>query len=104
MSSRHLEALPLGLLVFFAYVLGVRQTLLTFSLLPWGPKWLLEDRQITHLICVRLRHLLYDFCRCFGLSYKKNNWKEAQNSGGRLTTHMIRKQSFVWQMCVYLEN
>ena len=28
---------------------------------------LLDDRQITHLICVRLRHLLYDFSRgCFG--------------------------------------
>ena len=27
----------------------------------------LDDRQITHLICVRLRHLLYDFLRgCFG--------------------------------------
>ena len=28
---------------------------------------LLDDRQITHLICVRLRHLLYDSFRgCFG--------------------------------------
>ena len=27
----------------------------------------LDDRQITHLICVRLRHVLYDFFRgCFG--------------------------------------
>ena len=27
----------------------------------------LVDRQITHLICVRLRHLLYDFfMACFG--------------------------------------
>ena len=23
--------------------------------------WMLDERQITHLICVRLRHLLYDF-------------------------------------------
>ena len=23
--------------------------------------WQLEDRQITHLICVRLKHVLYDF-------------------------------------------
>ena len=29
-----------------------------------------DDRQITHLICVRLRHLLYDFFRgCFGPLY-----------------------------------
>ena len=29
----------------------------------------LDDRQMTHLICVRLRHLLYDFFReCFGPS------------------------------------
>ena len=29
-----------------------------FSLLFLGK---LDDRQITHLICVRLKHLLYDF-------------------------------------------
>ena len=39
----------------------------------------LDDRQITHLICVRLKHLLYDFSRgCFGPSKKENNRKEAQ--------------------------
>ena len=28
---------------------------------------MIDDRQITHLICVRLKHLLYDFFRgCFG--------------------------------------
>ena len=27
------------------------------------PRSLLDDRQFTHLICVRLRHLLYDFFR-----------------------------------------
>ena len=32
----------------------------------------LDDRQITHLICVRLKHLLYDFSRgCYGPLYKK---------------------------------
>ena len=41
----------------------------------------LDDRQITHLICVRLNHLLYDFLRgVLGLLYKKNNRKEAQNT------------------------
>ena len=32
----------------------------------------IDDSQITRLICVRLRHLLYDFFRvCFGLCDKK---------------------------------
>ena len=32
-----------------------------------GESNVLDDRQITHLICVRLRHLLYDFFRgCLG--------------------------------------
>ena len=40
-----------------------------------------DDRQTTHLICVRLEHLLYDFLRgCFGPLFKKNNRKEAQNT------------------------
>ena len=26
----------------------------------WGGQFFLGDRQITHLICVRLKHLLYD--------------------------------------------
>ena len=38
----------------------------------------IDDRQITHLICVRLKHLLYDFFRgCFGPSIK-----EKQQEGG----------------------
>ena len=38
----------------------------------------LDDCQITHLICVRLRHLLYDFFRAaLGSLYKKTNRKEA---------------------------
>ena len=48
-----------------------------------GTQWPegLDDRQITHLICVRLRHLLYDSFRgVLGLSYKKNNRKEAQST------------------------
>ena len=41
----------------------------------------LDDRQITHPICVRLKHLLYDFFRgVLGLLHKKNNRKEAQNT------------------------
>ena len=33
--------------------------------------WGLDDRQITYLICVRLRHLLYDIFRgCLGPFYK----------------------------------
>ena len=34
-----------------------------------------DDRHITHLICVHLRHLLYDFFRaCFGpFLWEKNN-------------------------------
>ena len=42
----------------------------------------LDDRQITHLICVRLRHLLYDFFWgvLWAFLYKKNNRKEAQNT------------------------
>ena len=41
----------------------------------------IDDRQITHLICVRLKHLLYDFLRgILGLLHKKNNRKEAQNT------------------------
>ena len=42
-----------------------------------------NDRQITHLICVRLKHLLYDFfSRCFGplKQKKKQKRKEAQNT------------------------
>ena len=32
-----------------------------------GPLVLLDDRQITHLICARLKYDLYDFFRgCFG--------------------------------------
>ena len=35
-------------------------------------KKLLDDRQITHLICVRLKHLLYDFLEgVLGLLYRK---------------------------------
>ena len=34
---------------------------------PQPRKAYIDDRQITHLICVRLKHLLYDFFRgCFG--------------------------------------
>ena len=34
----------------------------------------IDDRQITHLICVRLKHLLYDLFRgCFGPFTKENN-------------------------------
>ena len=41
----------------------------------------LDDRQITHLICVRLKHLLCDFFRaCFGSSIQENNRREAQNT------------------------
>ena len=40
-----------------------------------------DDRQITHLICVRLKHLLYDFLGgILGLLYKKSNRKEARNT------------------------
>ena len=42
---------------------------------------LLDDRQITHLICVRLRHLLFDSLGgVLGLIHKENNRKEAQNT------------------------
>ena len=41
----------------------------------------LDDRKITHLICVRLRHLLYDFLGgVLGLLYQKNNRKETPPS------------------------
>ena len=58
--------------------------------------WQLEDRQITHLICVRLKHLQYDFLGgCFGppsccfLLYKSpkhplRNHLESVLSGHRL--------------------
>ena len=40
----------------------------------------LDDCQITHLICVRLKHMLYDFLvGVLGLLKKKNNRKKAQN-------------------------
>ena len=43
---------------------------------------IVDDRQITHLICVCLRHLLYDsFMGVFWAFFKKrNNRKEAQNT------------------------
>ena len=38
----------------------------------------IDDRQITHLICVRLKHFLYDFFRgCFGPCMQ-----EKQHEGG----------------------
>ena len=41
----------------------------------------LDDRQITHLICVRVSFFLYDFLGgVLGLLYKKNDRKEAQNT------------------------
>ena len=41
----------------------------------------LDDRQITHLICARLKHLLMTFLGGgLGLLYKKNSRKEAQNA------------------------
>ena len=41
---------------------------------------LLDDCQITRLICVLLKHLLYDFLGgVLGLLYKRNNRKEAHN-------------------------
>ena len=41
----------------------------------------LDDRQITHLIRVHLKHVLYDFLEgVLGLLYKKNNRKEAQST------------------------
>ena len=46
-----------------------------------GSTYTLDDRQITHLICVRLRLLPYDFFGgVLGLLYEKNNRKEAQNT------------------------
>ena len=45
----------------------------------------IDDRQITHLICVRLKHLLSGFCReCFGAFDIRNNRKEAQNTSSRV--------------------
>ena len=42
----------------------------------------IDDRHITHLICVRLRHLLYVtfLGGVLGLFYKTNNRKEAQDT------------------------
>ena len=45
----------------------------------------LDDHQITHLICVRLKHLLKDlFGRVLGLEKRKNNRKEAQNTAQKV--------------------
>ena len=44
---------------------------------------LLDERQITHLICARLKYDLYDFFGgggFWGLLYKKKNGKQAQNT------------------------
>ena len=50
----------------------------------WAPERLtcFDKGQITHLICARLKHDLYDFCRgCFwAFFYKKKNRKQAQNT------------------------
>ena len=42
---------------------------------------ILDERQITHLICARLKYDLYDFLGgVWGLLYKKKNRKQAQNT------------------------
>ena len=61
-SSRQSESQLLSTFKCFV-ILGVSQVttlVLAFSTL-WNTMYSRDDRQITHLICVRLRHLLYDF-------------------------------------------
>ena len=42
---------------------------------------LLDERQITHLICARLKYDLYDFLRgCFGPFIQEKERKQAQNT------------------------
>ena len=44
-------------------------------------KPLLDERQITHLICARLKYDLYDFFRgCFGPFIQEKERKQAQNT------------------------
>ena len=53
----------------------------------WCPT--LNDRQITHLICVRLKHLLYDFLGdVLALKIRK------QQEGGPNTPQKVREQMF----------
>ena len=71
----------------------------------------LDDRQITHLVCVRLRHLLYDFLGgVLGLLYKRNNRKEAQNNPQKSYSKCFRRTQIrrvIWRSSnstISLEN
>ena len=45
----------------------------------------LDDRQITHLICVRLKHLLHDFGGLFRVSFMLFLIKTGQNTPQKIT-------------------
>ena len=72
---------------------------LNFCLRRGGVRSKLDDRQITHLICVCLKHLLYDFLGgVLGLLYKK------QQEGGPKAPPKKSYSKFFWRKQIRLTN
>ena len=58
----------------------------------------LDGRQITHLICVRLKYLLSDFCKGVFWAFSIKNRKEAQNTSQKVTYQMLGGSFFGIEM------
>ena len=61
MLARNLPGIASRMRQNVSCVIGKRGTFQNASKMRGTPLGEIDDRQITHLICVRLKHLLYDF-------------------------------------------